>query len=287
VANKVVTKEPAAEDKTVEDANRQASETAEPTEAVESTKAEAEAPEKEVKTPAEAEGESPKTDLKEKMSPKAAEAFQAQRLEIKRLKQEIANREKASSALEALRPKTSRQGMPALPKLESFMNAEGAIDMARYQDAIQKYQQMQAIRSQVSQQELKQEMEENFLKMKDPRLDPDNKKEYDKAFEGRVADRWSRMALEALYQGKPEPSLRSAYQSVVKEGVSSKEKEKISKEALERVSEKEQAASTAEAPSATPRAKGAKLVADFDELRHKTKLGDTDAIAARIRKSEE
>jgi hypothetical protein len=286
VADKAVTKKPAAEDKTAEDTDRQVSETAEPTEAVESTEAESEAPGKAVKTPEEAEGESPET-AEEKMTPEQARAFQAQRLEIKRLKEEMAKKEKAGSAFEALKPKAGQVGIDQPPKVESFMDAEGRIDIAGYQDATQKYQQTQALRSQAEQRRLKQEVEENFLKMKDPRLDPDNRKEYDEAFEGRVADRWSRMALEALYQGKPEPSVKAAYDSVVQEGVSPKEKEQISKEALERVSEKEQAASTAEAPSTTPRAQGAKMVANFDELRYKTKLGDNDALAARIQKAEE
>ena len=286
MANKVVTNEPAAEDKTAEDADRQASETAEPTEAVESTKVESESPEKAVKTPEEAEGESPETD-KEKMTPEQAKAFQTQRQEIKRLREEMAKKEKAESAFKALRPSSGQAGILEVPKVESFMDAEGRIDMVGYQDSVQKYQQTQAIRAQAEQRQLKQEMEENFLKMKDSRLDPDNKGEFDEVFEGRVADRWSRMALESLYQGKPEPSLQEAYNAVVKEGVSPREKEQISKETLEQVSEKEQAASTAEAPSTAPRAKGVKMVADFEELRYKTKLGDNDALAARIQKAEE
>src|SRR4030042_3597915 len=139
---------------------------------------------------------------------------------------------------------------------------------------------------QEGQRQLKQEVEESFLKMRDTRLDP-NSDQYDGAFERRVADRWSRLALESLYQGKPEPTLKRAYDEIANEGISPKEREQISREALEKVSEKEQASSMSEGPSTTPRARESKLVSGFEELRQKTKEGDAEALMARIRGAEE
>ena len=281
-----VIKNKAAEEATVEDAERQASEAEEePIESAETTEVEAETPEKDVKTPAEAEGELSEADLVGKMTSEQAKAFQAQRLEIKKLKEEKAKKERAGGAFDALKSPT-RQVMPEMPKIETFMDAEGRVDVVGYQGAIQRYQETQTYRVQAGQRELRQEMEESVMKMKDPRLDPDSSG-YDQNFEARVADRWSRLALEALNKGQQEPTISQAYGEVVEEGVSPKDKEQISKEALEKVSEKEQAASTAEVPSSTPRARETKMVSGFEELRQRTKEGDNEALMARIRAAEE
>jgi len=288
VAKQAEENEPAAEEETVEDADRQASEGAEePIKAPETTEPETETPEKEVKTPVEGEGELSEADLEAKMSPKQREAFQNQRREIKRLKREKEAQERGKSALDALQPPAFGSIRPQAPRVEQFMDVDGQIDLVGYQNAAQKYNESQAYRAQAGQSQIKFEMEQNILKMRHPEIDPSSD-QFDSDLEARVADRYGRKLLESLTKGQSEPSLVEIAGEVLKsKGVTPKEKEKISQEALEKVAEKEQAASTAEAPSGAVRAQGAKMVSGFDELRQRTKLGDDDALAARISAAEE
>lgn len=277
-----VKKNDPAEEETVEEADRPVSETVSPEETVETPESEAEAPEKAVKTPAEEEAE-PKTEPEEE-DPRA---FQARRHaeEIKRLREELAQAKKRESAIEALSPRAPRQVLSQMPKVEQFADAEGRIDVVAYDNAIRQWTEGQAVQVREGQREQAFHMEKEFLKMKDPRLDDANKEAFDEKLEARVADRYSRLALESLYTGRAEPTLKQAYNEVLKEyGPTPKEKEKISQEALEKVSEKEQAASTSESPSTAPRAKGARMVSGFEELRKKTKEGDDEALAARLAK---
>ena len=276
-----------AEEITVEDAPRQASEADKPIETAETTEPEIVTPEKAEQTPIEGEEKQPEAELGVKMTPEQQKAFQRQRQEIKHLRDELATKERAKSAFEALKPPTVGPSMVRMPRAEDFMDVEGRIDIAGYQGAVQQYNESQSFRAQARDNELRYEMEQNFLKMKHPNLDPTSD-QFDPDLEARVGDRYGRILLEAITQGKPEPSLLDVVNEVLKStGVTPKEKERISQEVLDKVSEKEQAASIAQAPSTAPRARGTRMVSDFEELRQRTKEGDNEALAARIRAAEQ
>ncbi len=269
-------------EETVEEATRQAPETEEPIESVETTESEPETPEKAVKTPEEEEGEKPEV-VPEEKDPRA---FQARRQaeEIRRLKEELARNKTRESAFDALTPRVP-QTVRQSPRAEQFMDTEGRIDILAFDEANRRWQETQAAIMQEGQREQSFKMEREFLKMKDPRLDEKNLETFDPKLEQRVADRYGRLAMEALYHGKPEPSLKQVYHDVLSEyGPTPKEKEKISQETLEKVSEKEQAASTSESPSTAPRAKGMKSSSSFEDLRQKTKQGNDEALAERLSK---
>jgi len=269
-------KKPAAE-KTVKDETRQASEADSPTEAAKTTQPVAEAPEKEVKTPVE-EGE--RADLKDK--PKDAKAFQEQRQEIKRLKEELAKKERSRAAFETLRPQTQRVPLQ-MPKVEQFMDADGKIRISEYENARDQYQQTQTYRAESSRSQDKFEMEQSLTKIQNPEIDPESEK-YDKELEARVADRYGRLLLESITHGKPEPSLLSVTAEIKKQY---KPKEsKVSQEAQKNASVKDQAASVSTAPS-SGRARGYESESDLETLRHQSRMGGEkgmDALASRISK---
>lgn len=273
-----------AEQETAEGATRQAPEADKPTDDAETTESKVETPEKEVKTPTEEEGRVSEADPAEDMSDIQRKAFQKQRQEIKALQQKVSEKKRVDDAFKAFKPPIpqGQMGVPQMPKAEDFMNQEGQIDMVGYQDAVQKHQQTQTFRIQENQRQAKFEMDQNLMKIKNPDLDPASDK-YDPELEARIADRYGRQLLESMVSGQPEPSLEQIVSEVRKgSSVTQKEREKISKETLGKVSDKEQVASTAVTPS-SGRAREVKMVSGFDELRDKTRHGDVDALAARIK----
>jgi len=279
MADKAVEKQPAAEEITAEETDRQVSEPEAPIETGETTEPEVESPEKAVKTPTEEEGEIPAET--EKMSAEQREAFIKQRLEIKKLREQLAEKERAKSALDALKPPTPGRVPSQMPKAQDFLDAEGRIDLVNYQNAVQSWNETQVYRNQSAQSQIKFEMEEKILKMEQPSLNPESE-DFDPDLEKRVADRYGRMCLESLTKGLPEPSLSKVAKEVLKEtSVSPKEKERISKETLEQVATKEQAASTSTGV-VSGRAREAGSNADLDELRRRSKEGDDKAIADRL-----
>lgn len=269
-------KKPAAEE-TVADETRKPSEADSPTEAAETTQPVAEAPEKEVKTPVE-EGE--RSDLKDK--PRDARAFQEQRQEIKRLKQELAKKERAKNAFEALRPQIQQRSPLEMPRVEQFMDTEGRIDVVKYENARDQHQQTQMYRSESARSQDKFEMEQTLTRIKHPEIDPDSES-YSKDLEVRVADRYGRLLLESMGTGKPEPSLLKVTEDVKRQFGSTK---KETSQKAENASIKDQAASVSTAPS-SGRARGYEAKSDLETLREETKAGGEkglDALAERMSK---
>ena len=282
--DKAVTEESA--EQTAEEGVRQPSEAEAPTAPEKPSKTETEPAEKPVKTPEEDEDEVP-ADVLEAMTEKQREAFQRQRQEIKALRQEAAKRKAGKSALDALSPKPFGQGMPNKPNAREYLNEDGTFDVVGYENAINQYQSQQNARLTAQTSNIRYETDRKLLSVRDQRFDP-HSEGYDEALEKRVADRYGRLLMETLYQGKPEPSLLDVAAEVVREsGPTDKERQAISKETLERVSQKGQAASSAEAPNSSKRSQASLRDSEIETLSAQSKRGNLNALTELISAVEE
>jgi len=260
-----VKKDQPVEETTIEGTDRQVPEAEKPIESAETIETETVTPEKAVETPVEETTEISETE-------KQKQALIQQRLEIKRLKEELAKKG-ASSSINELRPPTVGQ-IPKMPRPEEFLDTEGRIDMVRFNHASQRWSESQAYQVKASNDDTKFQVMETLVKSKDPRLDEKSEK-FDPVFEKRVADRYARLLLESYTKGTPEPSLMDVHGEVNKEFQSK------AKESPEKVAAKEQAASISTSPSSN-RAKALAGSEDLDDLRMKTRKGDIDALVTRL-----
>ena len=202
-------------------------------------------------------------------------AFQEQRLEIKRLREEAAKRERSESAFNAFRAQTPPVGQPVELRIENFTNpATGETDYAAYNQAVNQVITQQASQNAayIAQQTTKELLDENNARQKHPELFADQETEQE------IADRW----LAAKMRGE-NPSISEIADRVAKRfkrAISSAEKvgaEKI----LTEVSEKEKAGLSASSQTAQPARQQASQE-DLERLQTQTRRGDDDAIAARI-----
>ncbi len=204
-------------------------------------------------------------------------AFQEQRLEIKRLREEAAKREKSESAFNAFRVQTPPIGQPVELRIENFTNpVTGETDYAAYNQAVNQVIQRQATQSAsfIAQQTTNEMLDENNARLKHPT-------EFkDKNFEQRVADRW----VAAKFRGE-NPSISDiADDEANLYGKAISKAEKVGEEkALTDLSEKEKAGLSASGQTSTP-ARQESSREDFEQLQAKTRRGDFDAVAARISK---
>ena len=279
MADEAVKKQPTVEENTIEEVDRQTSESEQPIGTDETITTEVESPEKAVITPTEEESDNQAES--EKMPQEQREAFIKQRLEIKELKKRLSEKE-SISALETLKPPTAGRVISQMPKAEQFLDVEGRIDLPAYQNAMGAWSESKSYREQTERDQIKFEMEQKFLKLKEPRLDPESM-DFDQDLEKRVADRYGRKLLESFTKGLPEPSLAQTAKEILGETmVSPKEKQRISKEVQDAIANKAQAASTSTGV-VSGRARQGIVSEELEELRQQTKEGDLDAMVKRMR----
>ncbi len=205
-------------------------------------------------------------------------AFQEQRLEIKRLKEENAARAKSESAFDVFRPKAVPQAPNAPIRVEDFKDPyTGELDLDRYNaavnDTLQRVQQNARFEAQ---QTTNDTLDENKARTTYPELfaDPETEQE--------IADRW----FAAKMRGE-NPSVSDIASRVAKRfGSAVSKAEKIGAEKiLEEVSPKEQAALAAEGgTSFTSRSQISND--EFETLRKQSRgTGSSaeDAIAQRLK----
>jgi len=202
-------------------------------------------------------------------------AFQEQRQEIKRLREEVAARGPRESAFNAFRAQTPPVGQTVAPRIENYTNpVTGETDYAAYNQAVNQVITQQASQNAayIAQQTTKELLDENNARQKHPELFADQETEQE------IADRW----LAAKMRGE-NPSISEIADRVAKRfkrAISSAEKvgaEKI----LTEVSEKEKAGLSASSQTAQPARQQASQE-DLERLQTQTRRGDDDAIAARI-----
>lgn len=213
-------------------------------------------------------------------APKESEAWKQMRLENKRLKEELENRQKGERAFDSLFPKTESKAQTVQQAqaqhgsqyvdVNQFIDKDGNFDAVSYN---------QAVNSKISQLEQRitqydQDRDEREARESIPQLNPSSK-EYDPDFEQLVADRWLRLQVEGRGQ-----TLKEVAQSFMKK--SSKELDQAKKqgaqEAMESLSEKEQA-SLDVTPQTSSRARQAQAEADSAQLRSRVRQGDEAALA--------
>lgn len=200
-------------------------------------------------------------------------AFQEQRQEIKRLKEQVESKP-SESAFAAFRPQSAPVSQPV--KIESFTDpisgetnwdAFNAAQTKREQDLISQAQF-------VAQQTTQELMDENSARIKHP-------EEFkDKNFEQRVADRW--FAAKMRGENPSVSQIADDEARLYSKAVSKAEKIGAEK-AFTELSEKEKAGLSASGQTSQPSRQEASQE-DIERLRVKTRGGDDDAITARISK---
>lgn len=203
-------------------------------------------------------------------------AFQEQRQEIKRLKEEVASREKSESAFNAFRAPTPPTMQPGEIRIEDFIDpTTGMPDYAAFNRAVNTN--LQATRQSanyVAQQTAQELIDENNARQKFPDLFADRDTELE------IADRW----IAAKIRGE-NPSILSIADRIAKRNQQAVSKaEKIGKEiAFNEVSEKEKAGLSVSGQTSAP-ARQESSQEDLANLSEKTRRGDDDAVASRISK---
>lgn len=194
------------------------------------------------------------------MSDEARRAFQEQRLEIKRLKEEMEARKKGESAFDAFRPKTQ----PSTPDINSFVNSDtGEVNWTGYNQAVMS--QAQAVASQTVQEQL----DEAKAREKFPDVFADND------LEEAIAGQWLANKLQgkstSVYElaEKFSKKLTSATTRAEKEGA---------KKALTELTPKEQASLSVQGQSSSS-ANTQASVEDEEILRVRARRGDENAVA--------
>lgn len=195
----------------------------------------------------------------EGMTEEQRKAFQQQRLEIKKLKEEQEARKKGESAFDSFRPKPQQLGVP---DINNFVNADtGAVDWSGYNQAV--INQAQSVATQTVQDQI----DENNARQKFPDVfaDPD--------LEEAVAGQWFANKL----QGK-DTSISDLAEKFSKKltKATTKAQKEGAKKALTELTPKEQASLSVQGQST-----GAQTQANVEEeetLRQKARHGDEDAL---------
>jgi len=203
-------------------------------------------------------------------------AFQEQRLEIKRLKEEKEARVKSESAFDVFRPKAAPQPQSGPIRVEDYKDPyTGEVDWNKYDgavnNALQRVQQTARFEAQQTTTDL---LDEREARTKYPDLFADKDSEQD------IADKW----LAAKMRGE-NPSISDIADRVAKRfGTAVSKAEKVGAEkVLEQITPKEQAALAAEGEtSATSKAQLSD--AEFERLRVQSRGKGTDADDAIVKR---
>jgi hypothetical protein len=203
-------------------------------------------------------------------------AFQEQRQEIKRLKEQVVVRERSESAFNAFRPQTPPISQPNVVRVENYTDqVTGETNWSAYNQAVaQRDQQVISQAQYVAQQTVAEALDENNARTKFPEVMNDREAEQE------VADRW----FAAKMRGE-NPSIADIAARVAKRDSKTISKaEKIGAEkAFNEISEKEKAGLSATGQTSEP----ARQVASSEEqadLSFKTQRGNYDAVTSRISK---
>lgn len=203
-------------------------------------------------------------------------AFQEQRQEIKRLKEQVAVREKSESAFNAFRPQTPPVSQPNVVRVENYTDpVTGETNWSGYNQAVAQREQQVISQAQFAAKQTVEEMlDENNARTKFPEVMNNRETEQE------VADRW----FAAKMRGEI-PSIAEIAERVAKRDSKTISKaEKIGAEkAFNEISEKEKAGLQATGQTSEP----ARQVASQEEtadLSFKTQRGDYSAVTARVSK---
>jgi hypothetical protein len=203
-------------------------------------------------------------------------AFQEQRQEIKRLKSEIQNRAKGESAFNAFRQQTPPVSQVNAVNIQDFQDPiTGETNWQAYnQQQNNVLNQIRQSATYEAQQAVREQLDEQNARTKHPELFDDPEVEQE------IADRW----IAAKIRGE-NPSVTDIADRVSKRfGKTISKAEKIGAEKiLNEVSEKEQASLTVSSQTSQP-SRQAVTAEQLKEMSVRTRLGDDDAIAARMSK---
>ncbi len=203
-------------------------------------------------------------------------AFQEQRLEIKRLKEEKEARIKSESAFDVFRPKANPQSQSGPIRVEDFTDSyTGEIDWASYNREVNNA--LQGVKESArfeAQQTVQDTIDENNARTKYPDLfsDPETEQE--------IADRW----FAAKMRGE-NPSISDIASRVAKRfGTAVSKAEKIGAEKiLEEVSPKEQAALAAEGETSSS-SRGQISDDEFEKLKQQSRGRGSEAEDAIVKR---
>lgn len=203
-------------------------------------------------------------------------AFQEQRQEIKRLREEVGSRKQSESAFNAFRAPTPPVMQPGDIRAENFIDPNtGMLDTAGFDRAINaKLQAAQQAANYTAQQTAQDMLDENNARIKHPELFSDRDTEQE------IADRW----FAAKMRGENPSILEIADRVSRRYGSAVSKAEKIGKEqAFTEISEKEKAGLSASGQTSAPGRQEASSE-ELANLSFKTRKGDYDAVASRISK---
>ena len=222
-------------------------------------------------------------------SDKAQERFRQLSGRVKELETEIAERKRTESVFESLRPQ-----QPATAPIPSgmsqqqysqiqrqFVDEYGNFNATGFTNYMKQWEGTMQVQAQRSTQQVREAIDEEKAKAKYPSMDPDSD-QYDRPFEEAVAKEW-------LYQMVQDPASASVVKAAnkVKKDWSKTEKEEEARqeEGLKKeVASKEQASAEAVGRS-DQRTRVSN--AQYQELVQKSRLGDEDALAERLRMYEQ
>ena len=203
-------------------------------------------------------------------------AFQSMRQEIKGLKSEIQNRKSGESAFSAFKQQTPPVGQINAVNIQDFQDPiTGETNWQAYNQQVNvALNQVRQSATYEAKEAVKEEMDEQNARTRHPELFADPEVEQE------IADRW----IAAKMRGE-NPSITDIADRVSKRFSKTISKaEKIGAEKiLNEVSEKEQASLTVSGQTSQP-AKQAASAEQLAEMSTRTRLGDDDAIAARMSK---
>jgi hypothetical protein len=203
-------------------------------------------------------------------------AFQEQRQEIKRLKEQVSTREESESAFKSFRPQTPPTGQLNVPRVENYQDPyTGETNWTAYNQAVAQREQNVLQQARFEAQQTTQDViDENNARNRYPELFKDRETEQE------IADKW----FAAKMRGE-NPTITQIADRVAKRyGKAVSKAEKIGADkALTEVSEKEQAGLIASGQTSTGSVQAASSE-ELADLSYKTRRGDYDAITTRISK---
>lgn len=210
------------------------------------------------------------------MTEEQRRAFQEQRLEIKRLREEVASRKQSESAFAPFRTVTPPVSQQSDIRLENFIDPNtGLTDYTAYNHAVnQQIARAEQTARYTAQQTTQELIDENNARNKYPDLfnDPETERE--------IADRW----LAAKMRGE-NPSIADIAGRVAnrfQRAVSKAEKVGAEK-ALTEVTEKEKAGLSASGQTSEP-GRQQLSAEEAENLSYQTRKGNYDAVASRLSK---
>ena len=214
------------------------------------------------------------------MTGEQSRAFQEQRLEIKRLKEELEGKRKKESAFDSLRPSFTPQQISSGQErvdINNFIDpTTGEFQAHAYNEEVNRaILQQSAVAAQKAQIASQQAIDERLAREKFPQLDPSSP-EFDQEFENRVASQY----FYEYYKGN-DPSIVNIASRESKMTVKqAKALEKQTAEATrQQLSKKEQAGLSAEGTS-QPNATTSQRLKD---LQVRSRHGDHWAVAERLK----